>query len=792
MRGSITVTHQLVIVESPAKAKTIHKYLGKNYTVLASYGHVRDLPSKQGSVDPQSSFHMVWEVSDRSKKVMADIAKAAEQADSVLLATDPDREGEAISWHIHQLLRDKKSLKQLPIQRIVFNEITKRAIQESVSKPRTIDDSLVQAYLARRALDYLVGFTLSPILWRKLPGARSAGRVQSVALRLVVEREQEIERFKTDEYWTIDGNFTNVKSEPFSARLSVFNNEKLKKLSIENEKQAQAMANTLRACEYTVKSIEKKATKRYPAAPFTTSTLQQEASRKLGFNASRTMRVAQKLYEGVSVGGETTGLITYMRTDSVTLSQEITSQTRDHIKQNYGDKYLPAEVRLFKSKAKNAQEAHEAIRPTSIERHPDSLASYLDEEQLKLYRLIWRRTLACQMAEAIFDKTAIDIVSQDQLHILRANGSIQIFDGFLKVYQEGFDDSKSSDDSDKLLPLIHNNEKLNLADVITDQHFTQPPPRYTEASLVKKLEELGIGRPSTYASLMQVIQERDYVYLDKKTFVPSDRGRVVTAFLQHYFLKYVEYDFTAHLEEQLDDIAEGGHDWLKLMDAFWRDFSTTCDNAKDLSVTEVLDIIQKDMEVFLFKNNPEKKCPKCENGELHLKLSRYGGFLGCRNYPDCSYTQSIDPNEDSTPVKTEPTQIGTDPENQSPITLRRGPYGFYLQWDDVLNKQKKPKRVSIPQTIDPLTLTLETALQLGKIPFELGLHPESGDKMMVGLGRFGPYVKYQEMFVSIPKTIDFLSITAEEAVDLITKKKQKPPSNRSFKAKSPKKTAKKK
>ena len=806
----------VVVVESPSKAKTINKYLGDDYVVLASFGHIRDLPSKNGSVLPDKEFEMLWDMEDRAKTKMADITRALRGADELLLATDPDREGEAISWHVQQVLQEEGRLKNVNVKRIVFHEITKSAIQQAIKNPRPINDQLVEAYLARRALDYLVGFTLSPVLWRKLPGSRSAGRVQSVALRLIVEREREIEVFNSEEYWSVAAQMATIRKDPFSARLTHLNGKKLDKMDLKNEDQAKAACEAISSHLFTINTIEKKQTKRNPAAPFTTSTLQQEAARKLGFGTARTMQLAQKLYEGFSIGGEVTGLITYMRTDSVDISKDALGDIRTYIDEIYGSKYIPGAIRQFKNKSKNAQEAHEAIRPTSVLRRPVEVEQYLDPAQFKLYELIWKRTVASQMETALFDQVAVDILSSDKQITLRANGSIQVFDGFLKLYQEGRDDAANEDDTDRLLPPMNEEENAAVEGVKPDQHFTQPPPRFSEASLVKNLEELGIGRPSTYASIVQVLQDRQYVKLEKKQFIPEERGYLVTAFLVNYFKRYVEYDFTANLEEQLDDISNGELNWKSVMKQFWNPFKETIDTTQSISFGDVLETLDKDLSFHLFHSNDEaaRKCPQCADGRVSLKLSKYGAFLGCNNYPTCKYTKRLGADvaegDDMIPVD-EPRILGIDRESGDVITIRKGPYGPYIQWDPpaaeisselpteavevvvVVEEEApkkgrkkatnpaKPKRVSIPAGYDPMTLTMDLAMGLKALPRVLGVYPETGDLLSVGLGRFGPYVKCgTDFFVSIPKGDDMFTIPVERAIELVTAKKLKGPSQRRF------------
>lgn len=792
------MSRSVVVVESPAKAKTINKYLGSNYTVLASYGHIRDLPSKNGSVNPDDGFSMVWEMDDRSKKHVDAIKKALKGADTLYLATDPDREGEAISWHVNQVLNDASALKGTEVHRIVFHEITKKAVQASLEHPRPVNDELVEAYLARRALDYLVGFTLSPVLWRKLPGARSAGRVQSVALRIVVDREEEIERFISQEYWSVTGSFEQ-KKDGFEARLTHVNGEKLEKFTITTAEQANKIVEQLSPLSYAVKSIEKKQVKRNPSAPFITSTLQQEASRKLGMSASRTMQIAQRLYEGVDIGGETQGLITYMRTDSTVMSGDAIADARQFLNKNFGDSYVPSSPRVYKTKAKNAQEAHECIRPTRFSLTPDDVSAYLDDQQLRLYELIWKRALASQMETALFDQVSVDIADPTHKNIFRATGSTQVFDGFLKLYQEGVDEP-SDDENARTLPKFTENQAVDLNDIIPNQHFTQPPPRFSEATLVKKLEELGIGRPSTYATLIQVLQDRQYVRLEKRQFIPEDRGRIVTSFLTHYFPKYVEYDFTAQLEEDLDEISAGTKPWKTILNTFWADFKKNVEATTPLTISEVIDTLETDLAHFLFHGTSEedRACPVCKTGRMNLKLSKFGAFVGCSNYPECKHTRPLVGGEDQEDMVDETREIGNDPTNGIPILLKRGPYGFYFEWQGIIPKPEpvvdpdakpkrkttakpkkepkapKPKRVSLPPTIAAPDATLELAMQLAELPKMIGVHPDGGP-ISVGYGKFGPYVKFGDIFASIPKAMDFLNVTVDDAVDLIAKKLARPP-----------------
>ena len=775
----------VVVVESPAKAKTINKYLGPNYKVVASYGHVRDLPPKDGSVKPDDDFAMSWQIGSDSKKHIDAIAKALDGADHLYLATDPDREGEAISWHVQQLLDDKSKLDGVDVKRVVFHEITKDAVLEAMRHPRDLNKELVDAYLARRALDYLVGFNLSPVLWRKLPGSRSAGRVQSVALRLICEREAEIEVFKPREYWSIDALMATASDEPFTARLTHLDGEKLDRLAIGSEDEANKAVATIKACDFRVAKVDKKTVQRHPAPPFTTSTLQQEASRKLGFGATRTMQIAQKLYEGVSIDGEMVGLITYMRTDSVTLSKDAVAATRKLIERDYGAAYKPEKPRIYKTKAKNAQEAHEAIRPTDLFRTPKDVEHYLDESQQKLYNLIWRRTVACEMASALFDQAGIDLVSPDKQTTLRATGSVLKFDGFLKLYQEGKDDAGDENGNDRRLPVMEEGQAVTTRDVKPEQHFTQPPPRYTEASLVKKMEELGIGRPSTYASTLRVLQDRNYVTLDKRRFVPEDRGRLVTAFLANFFSRYVEYDFTAELEEKLDDISAGSIDWKRVLREFWAAFSDAVASTSDLRISQVLDALDEDLGPHFFPVGPNgdtevaRQCPACEGGRLNLKLGKFGAFIGCSNYPDCRYTHRLNAGGADTEDMVQgaelaagPKLLGKDPASGLDVTLRKGPYGLYVQLGEQEPKEKgkkappKPKRASVPRHIATAGVDLETALGLLSLPRDVGAHPETGQMITAGIGRFGPYVKHGSNYVSL-KEDDVLTIGLNRAVSLI-------------------------
>lgn len=768
----------VVVVESPAKAKTINKYLGSDYKVLASFGHVRDLPAKDGSVDPKADFAMTYETDAGSKKHLSEIAKALKGADTLFLATDPDREGEAISWHILEALRESKALpKKVDVKRVVFEEITKRAVVASFEHPRDIDMDLVNAQQARRALDYLVGFTLSPVLWRKLPGSKSAGRVQSVALRLICERDAEIEQFVSREYWDIKAQMEASGKPAVTARLVEYEGEKLEKFSITNEKQATAIAEALRAKQYGIKSLEPKQVRKHPAPPFTTSTLQQEAARKCGFSAKKTMQLAQKLYEGVELGGETTGLITYMRTDAVTVSQEALSGARAFIGKNYGDNYVPNAPRMYKTKAKNAQEAHEAIRPTEISRTPDSVKHALDRDMFRLYELVWKRMLASQMESALYDQLVVNITSSDTKAVLRTTGSVLKFDGFLKLYQEGRDDETDEDGENTRLPEFNEGEALAAKDVLPEQHFTEPPPRYSEASLVKKLEELGIGRPSTYAAIISVLQERGYVKLEKKRFVAESLGRVVTAFLTNFFERYVEYGFTADMENQLDDISAGERDWKAVLREFWGEFFSRIEDSKKLAIEDVLTAVGDALDAFVFPAPKEGEadphiCPTCSK-RLGLRLGRYGAYIGCEGYPDCSYKRQLmtsgEADGDSDSDMQLPKVLGAHPESGEDISLRKGPYGFYVQ----LGEEKKPKRASLPKSAKPEDVTLDMAVALLALPREVGLHPETKTPIVANNGRFGPYLLHDGKFHSLPAEDDLLTVGINRAVDIIANSAKK-------------------
>jgi DNA topoisomerase I len=768
----------VVVVESPAKAKTINKYLGKDFTVLASYGHVRDLPAKDGSVRPDDDFDMSWEVDGKSAKRLADIATALKDDDRLILATDPDREGEAISWHVLEVLRKKGALKGKAVQRVVFNAITKSSVLDAMQHPREVDAALVDAYLARRALDYLVGFSLSPVLWRKLPGSRSAGRVQSVALRIICDRELEIEAFRAQEYWTIDGNFVTPQGAAFQASLNAIDGHKLGKLDIANEAAARAIETTLRAADFTVDAIESKPAKRHPYPPFRTSTLQQEASRKLGFSSSRTMQIAQRLYEGVDIGGETVGLITYMRTDGVDMAGEAIAATRNAILKNFGEPYLPSVPRRYTTKAKNAQEAHEAIRPTELHRHPASLHKALDADQMALYDLIWKRTIASQMESAEMERTTADIGTtgkDGKRYTFRATGSVVKFDGFLKVYHEDLDDEE--DEDSRRLPAMARADRIGVTKVEAAQHFTEPPPRYSEASIIKKLEELGIGRPSTYVSILSTLRDRGYVRLDKKRLIPEDKGRVVTAFLESFFKRYVEYDFTANLEEQLDRVSNGEIDWKDVLRDFWKDFTAALGDIKELRITNVLDALNDVLAPHIFPERTDggsaRACPTCGNGQLSLKLGKFGTFVGCSNYPECKYTRPMTAGgEAAAAVPAEGIELGVDPETGEKVTRRLGRFGPYLQLGEAVEGEK-PRRSSIPKGFDPGTLDLETALRFLSLPREVGIHPETNKPIVANFGRFGPYVLHDGTYANLDAADEVFTIGINRAVDILAQKKAK-------------------
>ncbi|RDD62749.1 type I DNA topoisomerase [Ferruginivarius sediminum] len=771
----------VVVVESPAKARTINKYLGRDFQVLASYGHVRDLPSKDGSVRPDADFEMDWEVDSQSDKRLKDIVNAVKQADALYLATDPDREGEAISWHILEELRRRRALSGVTVRRVAFNAITKDAIKDAFEHPRELNQELIEAYLARRALDYLVGFNLSPVLWRKLPGSKSAGRVQSVALRLVCEREAEIEAFRPQEYWTIQAQLRTPEKAPFTARLTHLDGKRLDKFDLPNQQAADTAKEKLeQAGQFRVASVERKQTRRNPQPPFTTSTLQQEASRKLGFGASRTMRVAQRLYEGVETSGESVGLITYMRTDGVQISNEALEATRDLIGRRYGSDYLPGKPRAYSTRAKNAQEAHEAIRPTDLFRTPDEVGQYLDDDGRRLYDLVWKRTVASQMESARLDQVTAEIAVDYDLAKLRATGSTVVFDGFYKLYREGRDDAGEGEDDERRLPPLTENQDVSREKVEAEQHFTQPPPRYSEASLVKRLEELGIGRPSTYATILQVLQDRDYVRLEKRRFVPEDRGRLVTAFLTSFFDRYVEYDFTAKLEEQLDDISGGRANWKQVLRDFWEQFHKGVESTRGLKMADVISALDQELGPHFFPvdpDNPEKDpraCPQC-GGRLGLKIGRTGGFIGCGNYPECTYTRPLvapAPGEAPPEGDTGPRELGTEPETGDSVVLKKGPFGPYIQLGEG-DKKNKPKRVSLPKGLDPTAVDLQTALALLSLPREICKHPEDGEPVQAGIGRYGPYIKHGSAYVSLPDDDDVLTVGQNRALTILAESPKK-------------------
>lgn len=800
----------LLIVESPAKAKTIGKYLGKDYEVMASFGHIRDLPSKEGSVETANDFFMHYEVSSKSFKHVKDIVDKAKLCSKLILAPDPDREGEAIAWHVLEVLKQKKAIKaSTKIERVVFNAITKNSIMEAIKNPRAIDMDLVNAQQARRALDYLVGFTLSPVLWRKLPGSKSAGRVQSVALRLICDREDEIDAFKSEEYWDIKLDLKSAKNIDFQASVVEIEGKKLERFSIVNSEQAAAIKKLLESKQYQVTKITKKQAKRRSNPPFTTSSMQQEAARKLGFSASRTMMTAQRLYEGVEIDGVAQGLITYMRTDSVATTPEAITAVREKINSLYGKDYLPDAPNVFKSKVKNAQEAHEAIRPTDFSLTPDKVKKYLDESQFELYDLIWKRMLASQMADVIFDQVVADIITIPNYAKARATGSTIRFDGFYKVYREDRDDNEvDEDDSKQNLPSLSEKENLGLNEVKPLQHFTEPLPRYSEASLVKKMEELGIGRPSTYASIISVLQDRGYVKLEKKRFFPEERGRIVTTFLKEFFAKYVEFDYTANLEDELDIISNGKMEWKSFLKKFWKDFSKSTSEVSEKPFGEVLEVLNQKVGAHIFgfdeKGELKNSCPTCANGKLGLRLGKFGAFVGCSNYPECKHTMQIfekdgEEGEGGKERKPqfEPRSLGKDPKTGFEVMVKIGPYGPYLELigseleavapeaakaekpekktkSKVAKKPtkpkkpkvKKPKRISIPKNLDPNLIDLKAAADLLSLPREVGIHPETGQKIIANIGPFGPYLLHDKVFSSV-KDDNILEIGLNRAVDVI-------------------------
>jgi len=780
----------VVVVESPAKAKTINKYLGSEYEVLASFGHVRDLPAKDGSVDPEADFKMIWELEGRGAKQVSEIARAAKGATKLILATDPDREGEAISWHVLEALNQKRALKGVAVERVTFNAITKQAVQEAMRAPREIDQALVDAYLARRALDYLVGFTLSPVLWRKLPGARSAGRVQSVSLRLVCDREREIETFVRREYWSLVATLATKDGSTFEARLVGADGKRINRLDVGNAEEAAAFKSALEAAAFTVTQVEAKPAKRHPQPPFTTSTLQQEASRKLGFAPARTMQLAQRLYEGIDLGGETVGLITYMRTDGVDMAPEAVQAVRRVIAREHGDKYVPHVPRKYTVKAKNAQEAHEAVRPTDPGRLPSAVRGKLELDQLKLYELIWTRTVASQMESAELMRTAVDIEAKagERTLALRASGQVVLFDGFLALYREGRDDPEQTsgsaavtedDDESRRLPKMAAGERLEKRQITSTQHFTEPPPRFTEASLVKRMEELGIGRPSTYAAILSVLRERDYVTIDKKRLVPQDKGRLVTGFLEKFVPRLVQYDFTAGLEEELDKVSADELDWKELLRRFWTDFSGAVAETKELRTTQVIDALNEWLGPYLFPPRADgadpRACTVCGNGQLSLKLGKFGSFLGCSNYPECRYTRPLASSSADGAAAAEagtdgtgPKSLGADPAGGGDVTIRDGRFGTYVQ----LGEGEKPKRVSLPKGMTVASVDLDRALALLALPKEVAKHPESGEPILVGVGRYGPYVQHGRTYANLERDDDVLSVGANRAIDLIVAKEQ--------------------
>ena len=778
---------KVVVVESPAKAKTINKYLGSGYEVLASFGHVRDLPAKDGSVDPEQDFRMLWEVDDKAQKRLNDIARAVKDADTLILATDPDREGEAISWHVLEVLKEKHALKKQTVERVVFNAITKQSVADAMKNPRQIDGALVDAYLARRALDYLVGFTLSPVLWRKLPGARSAGRVQSVALRLVCDRELEIEKFVAQEYWSLVARLATPRGDAFEARLVGADGQKITRLDIGSGAQAEDLKRALEAAAFTVTGVEAKPAKRHPYAPFMTSTLQQEASRKFGFAPAHTMRIAQRLYEGIDLGGETVGLITYMRTDGVDIAPEAITAARRVIETDYGREYVPPSPRQYTSKAKNAQEAHEAIRPTDLACRPSEIKNILETDQAKLYELIWLRTIASQMESAELERTTVDIAAKANGRAidLRATGTVVKFDGFLTLYTEDQDD-KSDDEDANRLPEMAAGDALTKREIQATQHFTEPPPRYSEASLVKRMEELGIGRPSTYASILQVLRDRGYVRLDKKRLIPEDKGRVLTAFLENFFARYVEYDFTANLEEQLDRISNNEINWKDVLRDFWKGFTGAVGEIKDLRITQVIDALDAMLAPHLFPpakdGSDPRKCPNCENGRIGLKLGRFGGFIGCSNYPECKFTRqlSVGPDGNGGGMR----KLGEDPETGLEVTVRSGRFGSYLQLGEPTKDEDgetvKPKRSSLPKGVAPDEIDLDRAVKLLSLPRTVGKHPDDSEDIVAGIGRFGPYVKHGKTYANISTDEDILTIGLNRAVTLIEEKKANPGKGRRF------------
>jgi DNA topoisomerase-1 len=766
----------VVVVESPAKAKTINKYLGSGYKVLASFGHVRDLPAKDGSVRPDDDFEMSWEVDAASAKRLNEIADAVKKSDGLFLATDPDREGEAISWHVLDVLKKKKAIGDKPVKRVVFNAITKKAVLDAMADPRDIDGPLVDAYLARRALDYLVGFNLSPVLWRKLPGAKSAGRVQSVALRLVCDREIEIERFVAEEYWNISALLRTPRNDTFEARLVSADGKRMQRNSVTNGVQAKDLKTMLEGASYRVESIEAKPVKRNPSPPFTTSTLQQAASSRLGFSASRTMQVAQKLYEGMDLGGEFAGLITYMRTDGVQMAPEAIDAARSAIGSQFGNRYVPEKPRLYSTKAKNAQEAHEAIRPTDFNRTPESVRKFLDADQFRLYDLVWKRAIASQMASADIERTTVEILAENQGRNagLRAVGSVIKFDGFIAAYtdqREEIEDN-SGDEEDGRLPEIRAQEMLGKEKINASQHFTEPPPRYSEATLIKKMEELGIGRPSTYASTLATLRDRGYVTIDKRKLIPDSKGRIVTAFLENFFTRYVEYDFTASLEEKLDSISAGELNWKDVLRDFWKDFFSQIEQTKELRVSDIIDSMNEALAPLLFPARADdgdpRICQVCGTGKLSLKLGRYGAFIGCSNYPECNFTRQLSSEaaDSEAAVSNEPVSFGADPMTGEDISLRSGRFGPYVQRGD----GKDAKRASLPKGWTPDKMDHEKALALLNLPRDIGQHPESGKMISSGIGRYGPFLLHDGGYANLETVEDVFTIGLNRAVSVIADK----------------------
>lgn len=770
----------VVVVESPAKAKTINKYLGPGYKVLASFGHVRDLPAKDGSVLPDQDFEMSWEVDSASQKRMKDIADAVKASDGLILATDPDREGEAISWHVLDLLKKKRVLGDKPVKRVVFNAITKKAVLDAMAQPRDLDIPLVDAYLARRALDYLVGFNLSPVLWRKLPGARSAGRVQSVALRLVCDRESEIERFVSEEYWNLSALLKTPRGDEFEAKLVAADGKRLQARGIKTGDDANRLKALLEGASYVVDSVEAKPVKRNPGPPFTTSTLQQAASSRMGFSASRTMQVAQKLYEGIDIGGETAGLITYMRTDGVQMAPEAIDAARSSIGEQFGARYVPDKARFYSTKAKNAQEAHEAIRPTDFNRTPDQVKRFLDPDQFRLYDLVWKRAIASQMASAEIERTTVEIIATNngEQAGLRAVGSVIRFDGFIAAYTDQKEDGEQSDDGDDegRLPQINARENLAKQKINASQHFTEPPPRYSEASLIKKMEELGIGRPSTYAATLKTLGDREYIVIDKRKLIPHSRGRLVTAFLESFFTKYVEYDFTADLEEKLDRISAGELDWKQVLRDFWKDFFAQIEDTKELRVTNVLDALNEVLAPLVFPKREDgsdpRICQVCGTGNLSLKLGKYGAFVGCSNYPECNFTRQLNSEgaEADAAALNEPKALGADPHTGEELTLRSGRFGPYIQ----RGEGKDAKRSSLPKGWKPEEIDHEKALALINLPRDVGQHPETGKMISAGIGRYGPFLLHDGGYANLESVEDVFSIGLNRAVTVIAEKKAAP------------------